>query len=469
MSDVDVDVLVLGFGAAGAAAAIEADDAGASVLVAEKLSFGGGNCLNSGGFLFDLDGPAAVDHLDALCFGKTPRPVLSAFADGLHELPAWLRSLGGAIAPVDPQAFGGMLPSWPHFPGAGHVSYALFDARDEERPGPGLFALLRRGVERRGIEVRYEAPASELIVEAGVVVGAVVGGGVVRAGSVILTAGGFEYDAHLCDAYLPVPVIPVGHPGNTGDSVRLASRAGAALWHMSAFFGWFAFSHPDYGAGFPLDVHGSSFIYVDADGRRFGDETGWEVHDKVRCLTAYLPRRRNYPHMPGHIVFDEAARLAGPLNGIVGTPNDYVWSADNSVEVDAGWITRADSVEELAAVIGAPELPATLCSYGSQPDEFGRAPETMVALQPPLYAIQMHPGVATASGGACHDSLARALRSDGSAVPGLYVAGAAGSIWGHLTEHGGGLADAMVFGRIAGAAAAAGSGPGSGAGRSVAF
>jgi succinate dehydrogenase/fumarate reductase flavoprotein subunit len=44
--DVDVDVLVLGFGVAGASAAIAASDAGARVLIAEKLSYGSGNCLN---------------------------------------------------------------------------------------------------------------------------------------------------------------------------------------------------------------------------------------------------------------------------------------------------------------------------------------------------------------------------------------------------------------------------------------
>ena len=38
-------------------------------------------------------------------------------------------------------------------------------------------------------------------------------------------------------------------------------------------------------------------------------------------------------------------------------------------------------------------------------------------------------------------------------VVGFGAAGAAGSIWGHLTEHGGGLTDAIVFGRIAGAEA----------------
>jgi predicted oxidoreductase len=59
--------------------------------------------------------------------------------------------------------------------------------------------------------------------------------------------------------------------------------------------------------------------------------------------------------------------------------------------------------------------------------------------------------VATASGGPRRDARARVLRPNGTPVGGLYAAGGAGSVWGHLTEHGGGLGDALVFGRIAGA------------------
>ena len=63
----------------------------------------------------------------------------------------------------------------------------------------------------------------------------------------------------------------------------------------------------------------------------------------------------------------------------------------------------------------------------------------------------MTPGVATASGGPRRDAEARVLSgAGGGPIPGLFAAGAAGSIWGHLTEHGGGLTDAIVFGRIAG-------------------
>jgi glycine/D-amino acid oxidase-like deaminating enzyme len=156
----EVDILVAGFGAAGASAALAACEAGASVAVVEKTSAGGGNCVHSGGFLLEVDGPRAVDHLDALCFGKTDRAVLQAFADGLPEVAGFLASLGGATAPVDVAAFGGMLPSWPHFPGAGHVRYRQFTPADGDRPGIGLWRV--PGVATASVGPRRDARARVL-------------------------------------------------------------------------------------------------------------------------------------------------------------------------------------------------------------------------------------------------------------------------------------------------------------------
>ena len=461
-----VDVLIAGFGAAGAAAAIAAHDAGARVAVVEKTAAGGGNCRHSGGFLLELPGPTAVDHLDALCFGKTDRAVLEAFATGLAEVTPFLQTLGGAADPVDVAAFGGMLPSWPHFPG--DAAYRQFRPAGDTRPGIALWELLEGAVRDRGIPVALDTPVVELVLDGDRVAGAIVESAGARRTitaerGVVLASGSFEADAQSCDAYLPLPVVPVGHPGNTGDTLRLVARVGAQLWHMSAFFGWFSFAHPAFPAAFTLDVHAPSFIMVDGDGRRFADETGWEVHDRVRSVTAYLPRRPNRPRMPGWLIFDEWARRAGPLHGIVGSPNGYAWSPDNSAEVDAGWIVRGENTAELAEVTGLDPsvLGKTLRQYAGavsrrRDDEFGRTAETLVPLLPPFYAIPLTPGVATASGGPRRDRHARVVGVVGTPVPGLYAAGAAGSIWGHLTEHGGGLTDAIVFGRIAGAHAAGG-------------
>ena len=40
----------------------------------------------------------------------------------------------------------------------------------------------------------------------------------------ILASGSFEADAELRDTYLPLPLVSVGHQGNTGDTLA----AGAA-------------------------------------------------------------------------------------------------------------------------------------------------------------------------------------------------------------------------------------------------
>ncbi|MBS1844297.1 MAG: FAD-binding protein [Actinobacteria bacterium] len=465
----NVDVLVVGFGPAGAAAAIAAHDAGRSVLVLEKTVAGGGNAIYSGGFLFDAPGDDAADHVDALSFGRTPRPVVEAYAEGLHGLADWLRGIGAETVVFDPPPgrLPACFPSWPHFPAGERIAYRVV-AGGEGRRGEALWDALARAVTERGIEIAYETTAHRLVRdEDGAVAGLVVTDDgserEIAAGAVVLACGGFEGDPGLADAYLPLgPTFPVGTPANTGDGLRLAGEAGAALWHMYGFFGWFSFRTPEFASPFAIDFFAPSFLFVDAEGRRFADETGQEVHDRLRALMSYQPHRENRPKLPSYAIFDDAARLAGPLNGLLGTPNDYVWSPDNSAEVERGWIIAATGRHELAEKLGLePEvLTSTLDAYdaaaraGEDP-AFHRATETLVPLTgDTLYAIETWPGVAGTTGGPRHDERARVLDSAGDPIPGLYSAGAVGMVWGFLIDHGGGLTDALVFGRIAGTTAA---------------
>jgi len=465
------DVVIAGYGPAGAAAAIAAHDAGCRVLVLESAERGGGNTRYSGGFLFDVPDDAAVAHLDALCFGRTDRRVLGAYAAGLHDLDGWLRSLGGTTAPFEPPParLPAPFPSWPHLPAGRRIRYRTV-AGGTGRRGEALWDLLDAAVRARGIEVRYQATAERLVLGPG---GSVTGVAARRAsrplgyetaGGVILACGGFEANPALADAYLPLgPSWPVGHPGNTGAGLVMAQQAGAALWHMYGCFGWFAFRTPEFPAPFAVDFFAASHVFTDADGRRFADETGYEVHDRLRALLSYLPRNANRPRLPSWAVFDETARRAGPLNGLLGTPNDYAWSPDNAAEVNRGWILSAGSPAELAGRMGVDSriLTGTLEQYNAsaragRDEAFGRSADTLVPLDlGRLYAIQTWPGIAGTTGGPRHDHRARVLRPDGQPVPGLYAAWAVSLVWGHLIEHGGGLTDAMVFGRIAGTEAAA--------------
>src|SRR4051794_9820248 len=114
----EADVLVVGFGPAGAAAANAAHDPRARGGVVEKRGVGGGDAGVSGGFLFEPPHERAVDHLDSLFFGKTPRVVAAEFAEGLLCLKDWIAQLGSGWIPFAPPGalgdFPHLVPSWPN-------------------------------------------------------------------------------------------------------------------------------------------------------------------------------------------------------------------------------------------------------------------------------------------------------------------------------------------------------------------
>ncbi len=316
-----VDVLVIGCGPAGASAAIAAHDAGASVLVAEKRDQGGGNALVAGGFLWDVRGANAVRHVQTLFFGKTGRAVAEAYVSGLNDLRSWIAELGGDTVGVDPPpgSFPAVLPSWPHVPGSGGVRYWVVGGHPGLRRGEALWRLLAQNLAARGITVRHGHAAGRLTMsEYGCITGAVLTGGtqtqVVRASrGVILACGGFEADEYFKDAFLPVGHLHrVGHDGNTGDAIRMAQQAGGALWHMSEFFGWFGYQAAGHDAAFAIDFHGPGFVLVNAAGQRFCDETGYEVHERLRALVNVKPATGYYPALPAYGICDGATLRAGP-------------------------------------------------------------------------------------------------------------------------------------------------------------
>ena len=75
--DDEADVVVVGYGYAGAVAAIEAHDAGAKVLLVEKMPDPGGISITSGGNVRIVDdAEKGLQHLKATSAGTTPDDVL---------------------------------------------------------------------------------------------------------------------------------------------------------------------------------------------------------------------------------------------------------------------------------------------------------------------------------------------------------------------------------------------------------
>ena len=133
--DDSADVVVVGYGYAGAVAAIEAHDAGASVLILEKMPDPGGISITSGGNVRIVDdAEQGFQYLKATNDGTTPDSVLRALAVGMQQMPAYFDKLAKASgAVVDRRQADGNYP----FPGTKtSATSASRTSRGSTRPRP---------------------------------------------------------------------------------------------------------------------------------------------------------------------------------------------------------------------------------------------------------------------------------------------------------------------------------------------
>lgn len=473
--DRSFDVIVVGGGGSGATTAIEATERGCSVLVLEKADTPGGSTQESGGSLrlvTDRDGTAA--HYRALTQGATPGDVIDAFVTGLVELPDWVRAHGGDLVeydPVEDSVFPARRPgtAFPEMPFADRLGpRARMRPTTPDRPrGAALWDFLDRNLTELGVPVVTGARVTGLVEDpvSRAVCGVRVGATSIRSAAVVLCCGGFNYDQELQRQYLGVAMPALSPPGrNAGDGIRMAQQVGADLWHMGAAAATVGYKFPEYDAGFWCQMPDYGFVMVDQRARRFFCETDIENHAAILAMLAQDPLSGAYLRVPSFVVFDDRTRRAGRLATLkTGENRHYPWSADNSVEIDRGWLHRADSLAELAASLGLPadELARTVqdvnrCARDGRPDVTGRSPDRLRAIDvPPFYGAPVYPTLVNTQGGPRRDRDAAILRPDGSVVPGLFGAGELGSIWNRLYPGAGNVCECLVFGRIAGASAAA--------------
>lgn len=225
---------------------------------------------------------------------------------------------------------------------------------------------------------------------------------------------------------------------------------------------WVGIKVPEFETAFMASSpRGGSWIHIAADNKRFLNETAnmSNQHMKYREYGRYvdLPYDRA---LPIHLIFDEKSRVGGPVGSTTmawpALRGNYVWSEDNSVEIEKGWIIKADTIEELAEKIGrsASALKATIKKYNegvaSGKDEFGRDEETMQPIDtPPYYAVELNPALVATTGGAERNEKAQVLDWEGNIIPNLYEAGECGSFISNLYQNGMFLAECIATGRAA--------------------
>jgi succinate dehydrogenase/fumarate reductase flavoprotein subunit len=513
--DESFDVIVVGFGLAGAIAALNAHQAGAKVLLIEKSAVPGGLSICSYGAVRSAHDPElAFQYLQATNDGRTPDDVLRALATGMCDLERYVRELGSinnahivtSTEENELRAKAGdpyrrliranyPLPGTETFyhttvmdiPGVNLT--ALYPWANGAPGGPKLFRIVHEHLLQHAIDIRLATPALRLLADAqtrevhGV---RVASNGIehnleARRG-VVLACGGFEGNADMKAQFLEgKPVLNAAARLNNGDGIRMAQHLGAALWHMWHVHGAYGFRHSD--PSYPYAIRLKRFpdwfpgeadkaklkmawILVDKFGKRFMSEYQPYTQDTaVRAMQHYDPVTQSFPRNPACMICDEDGRKMYALGKA--TSNDegvlYHWSEDNLREVESGILKRADTLAELAGLLGidASALEQSVARWNAQcanatDADFGRPGGSMTPIKKaPFYGAPVWATLSNTQGGPVHDAKQRIIDVYGQPIPRLYAAGELGSSFGHLYLSGGNIAECVVTGRIAGTNAAA--------------
>lgn len=450
-------VVVCGGGMSGLAASAAAAQAGAKVTLVEKGPQAGGSARMSSGFIW------THERLDALHEAiPEGNPLLQALVHEEFEAAvAWLKDLGvrvGAKRRI--------------------LDYGHGWQVDPEQLCQALLGALGN----LGVELRTHTALERLeLRDAGVEgIHAISPGGRVGlpADAVVLATGGFQGNAELITRYCVPSAANVYHranPWSTGDGFLAALAGGAAASAgLESFYGHAMLAPPAQlnPADFAqcTQYQGAFAVALNLDGRRFADETlgtGEEV------LNQRLARQREGR---GAYVVDARGAARASL------PPDLLMTRVTLERARArGALLEAATLEALAAKladwgIDARQALATLRAYNEALSAPGGAPvpgrsRLREALdQPPFYAVAVKASITFTMGGLATDERLRVLRRAASSsplarlvrgvedvrqapLPGLF---AAGCDVGNISNLGyaGGLATALVTGRVAGGEAA---------------
>jgi len=445
-----VPVIVIGGGGCGLAAGLAASDSGAEVLVLERDPKLWGTTSMSTGLIPAAGTPEQAEsgiEDDAERFAhdilrKTKEATDAAIALRLAEQSAdtvaWLRERHGVN-----------LSLLTDFLYPGHTAMRMYGMPN--RSGAELMAAMEEAATTAGVNVLTDATVTRLVTDGDRITGVIFArpdGSEEAVGceAVILACCGFAGNADMVTRFMPELENATfhGHPGNKGDAVRWAEELGVALEDMHSYQG-----HGGLAAGYgipilwPLIMEGG--YQVNRYGKRFADESAGYSEHAVKVIA-----------QPEHVawaIFDQQRY-------------DLMMKFDDFQQaVSAGAVKSGNSMEELAETCGIcaePLLEANrhvdaLRADGGE-DEWGRKFEGTTPLSPPFYAAKVTGALFHTQGGIVVDGDARALKTNGSAMPNLYAGGgAARGISGSGADGymaGNGLLTATTFGKLAGRHAA---------------
>jgi fumarate reductase flavoprotein subunit len=445
----EAEIVIVGSGAAGLMAAVEAADAGASVVVLESEPQTGGSTRLSGAYVALCETPLEPGSREELYedlihshHGDCQEDLSRLYVD---EAPATFRRLDElGIRFVRTFRFAHMSRPWAH-----ELS------GDEMGGGAEIVTKLEGAARARGVRIETGVRASRLIVEAGRVTG-VLGrrGGWELAWrarrGVVIASGGFTRSPELTRNFGrpgAENILPLTGQGSRGDGLVMGMGVGAGVAYMTAGVAPTAPSDPETGKGAMVLYAGA--IAINREGRRFCREselyidTCWALLGQpgAICAQIYDARMR--------------ANYAQTMMGKVLTG----FREFEAPTVSALAERLAAEGFDAAGIVAAVERWNGQVAAGRD-DDFGRthlvgeAGELLPIVEGPFRAVICKAGTTHFNGGLTIDTAMNVRNVFGEAIPGLYAAGeVTGGFHGAGYMSGTFVGMALIFGRVAGISA----------------
>lgn len=481
----EADVVVVGGGGAGFCAAIEAAEAGSSVLILEKNSMCGGNTALCGGMMLTAGSPLQEELTGyAGDTGDDFAEQMLRWAQGFAEKDQivemcqqaaaaadWMVSLGRTYDLCDP-----LPPIWAVDDGFVDkpVPRALSCTNADL---PTHFGILQQRVdELENIKVKTSVECRHLVTDSeGMITGVQSSDGdcfKARKG-VVLASASFDNNLEMAKTLNPRQYwglrrreMGLDHsfckdnPANTGDGILMAQEVGARFTVSPAVF----------------MVGEHYFGGISEYATAVGSPTGSNPYKTAKCEGQILVNNRGRRYVQEDA--DWAYVTATSIDEILKTgwvdgeqesmvyilcDDDYYWQWENKGLMDvegAKTHMSANSLEELAEVIGVPfdNLKETIekwnsyCETGIDPD-FDRRVDFGKIQTPPFHADIYKPAPLGTAGGVAANINCEVVDVRGEVIPRLYAAGMISSaswIGRYYVGSGWAVLGTVVWGRKAG-------------------
>ena len=450
------DVVVIGAGGAGFSAAIEAKNAGANVVLLEKMPAVGGNSLISGAEMnaaknwvqpkLGINDDSPELHAEDTYKGgdmKGDMNVIKVMTHNALDAAKWCRDyLGVRFEDDNLFFFGGHSRKRALIP-VGHT-------------GTEFITKFQAKADELGIPVITNMKAEELIKDkSGRVVGvkATMNGASYTfnaKGGVVLATGGFGANPEMVKKYNPKideRFKTTDAPGTTGEALYMAERAGAQLVNMG-YIQTYPICDPISGViELIADARFDGAIMLNQEGKRFVEE----LQRRDVLSEAILKQTGGYCW----VLWND--KIGSISNTVKEHPTEY------EAFTKQGIMATCDDLKCIAdftkipfdSLKGTVNRVSSMTGKGNDKD-FNHRSGLVDMTQGKYYVIKAVPSVHHTMGGVRINEKAQALTAEGKVIPGLWAAGEVTGVTHGTNRLGGNAqADIIVFGRIAGNSASA--------------